>query len=121
MKKLVLLAAMLLVGAFAASAQTAKVSENITLNGTSYTTVSTRSSSGASSDIETPYTWSSSRDSVSHKIYLHQYVKGDNAGKWTCYVFKASKKTGNQYKYYIPDGQLIAEDIIKRDPKLIKK
>ena len=121
MKKFMLLAAMLLVGAFAAGAQTTKVSDNVSLNGTSYITVSTRSSSGASPDVETPYTWSSSRDSVSHKIYLHQYVKGDNAGKWTCYVFKTSKKTGNQYKYYIPDGQLIAEDIIKRNPQLIKK
>ena len=116
-----LLAVSMLVACVIAGAQTTKVSDSVSLNGTSYTTVSTRSSSGASSDIETSYTWSSSRDSVSHKIYLHQYVKGDNAGKWTCYVFKTSKKTGNQYKYYIPDGQLIAEDIIKRNPQLIKK
>ena len=114
MKKFMLLAAMLLVGAFAASAQTAKVSDNTSISGTNYTTVSTRSSSGAIKDIETPYTWSSSRDSVNHKIYLHQYSRGDNAGQWTAYVFRTSKKTGKEYKYYLPDGQAIAADVRKR-------
>jgi hypothetical protein len=119
MKKFILLAVMLLVGAFAAGAQTTKVSEKTTISGSVYTSSSSRASS--SSDIKTGYTWNNEKEGVSYDIYLHKYTKGDKVGQWTCYVIRVSKKTGKEYKYYLPDGAAIAEDIIRRNPSLIKK
>ena len=45
-------------------------------------------------------------------IFLHTYAKGEKAGRTTCYVFKTSAKTGKEYKYYIPDGEAIAAEIL---------
>lgn len=61
-------------------------------------------------DIATSYDWQDSKGNT-YPIYLHQYTKGKNAGKWTAYVIRKSSKTGKDYKYYIPDGMLIAEQI----------
>lgn len=119
MKKFILLAVMLLVGAFAAGAQTTKVSEKTTISGSVYTSSSSRASS--SSDIKTGYTWHNEKEDISYDIYLHKYTKGDKVGQWTCYVIRTSKKTGKEYKYYLPDGAAIAEDIIRRNPNIIKK
>lgn len=66
--------------------------------------------SKASNDIETSYKWKDSKG-VEYTIYLHKYTRGENAGKYTCFVFKVSKNTGNEYKYYIPNGIEIAEQI----------
>ncbi len=118
MKKLIFVLVSLLVASVAAGAQTAKVSDRVVANGNSYVSSSSRSSS--SSDIKTPYTWQNEKDNVGHDIYLHKYTRGDKAGKWTTYVFRTSKKTGKEYKYYLPDGEAIAQDIIKRNPDLIK-
>lgn len=118
MKKMILLATMLLVGAFVAGAQTTTVSDKTNLNGTNYVSTSQRST--GSSDIKTGYTWSNGKDDIQYDIYLHKYSKGDKSGQWTVYVWRTSKKTGKEYKYYLPDGELIAQDIIKRNPGLIK-
>ena len=72
---------------------------------------SSRTSSN-SKDIKTSYDWRDSKGNT-YPIYLHQYVKGENAGKWTAYVVRKSEKTGKVYKYYIPDGMIIAEQIMK--------
>ena len=117
MKKVILLAVVLLVGAFAAGAQTTKVSDKTSVEGTSYITA--QASRGATG-IKTPYTWSNQKDNISYDIYLHKYTKGDNAGKWTAFVYRISKKTGKEYKYYLPDGLAIAADIIRRNPNLVK-
>ena len=101
MKKFVLLAVMLLSSCVIAGAQTT-------------------TSGGATKDIETDYNWHSSKETEEYKIYLHQYTKGDNAGQWTAYVFRVSKKTGKEYKYYLPDGVAIAKDIINKNPNIIK-
>jgi hypothetical protein len=66
--------------------------------------------SKASNDIETSYKWKDSKG-VEYPIYLHKYTKGENAGKYTCFVFRVSKSTGKEYKYYIPNGIEIAEQI----------
>ena len=66
--------------------------------------------SKASNDIETSYKWKDSKG-VEYTIYLHKYTRGENAGKYTCFVFKTSKNTGKEYKYYIPNGMEIAEQI----------
>lgn len=117
MKKFFFVAIAMLVSMVIAGAQTTKVSDKTSVNGTAYTTTSSRTVS--SSDIKTTYTWCSAKDSVSRIIYLHKYTKGDKVGQWTAYVYKISQKTGNEYKYYIPDGGAIASDIIKRNPRLI--
>lgn len=64
----------------------------------------------ASNDIETSYKWKDSKG-VEYTIYLHKYTRGENAGKYTCFVFRVSKSTGKEYKYYIPNGMEIAEQI----------
>lgn len=66
--------------------------------------------SKASNDILTEYKWKDSKGNE-YPLYLHKYTKGENAGKWTCFVFRVSKNTGNEYKYYIPNGMEIAEQI----------
>lgn len=118
MKKFILLAVVLLVGAFAAGAQTTKVSEKTTVSGNVYRSSSSRASS---SDIKSGYTWHNDKEDISYDIYLHKYTRGDKEGQWTAYVIRVSKKTGKEYKYYLPDGAAIAEDIIRRNPSLIKK
>lgn len=66
--------------------------------------------SKASNDIETSYKWKDSKG-VEYTIYLHKYTRGENVGKYTCFVFRTSKNTGKEYKYYIPNGMEIAEQI----------
>ena len=66
--------------------------------------------SKASNDIETSYKWKDSKG-VEYTIYLHKYTRGENAGKYTCCVFRTSNNTGIEYKYYIPNGMEIAEQI----------
>lgn len=66
--------------------------------------------SKASNDIKTSYKWKDSKG-VEYTIYLHKYTRGENAGKYTCFVFRTSKNTGKEYKYYLPNGMEIAEQI----------
>lgn len=63
-------------------------------------------------EITTNYTWQDSKGVV-YPIFLHKYTKGEKEGTWTCYVKKISKKTGNEYNYYIPNGPEIAKEILK--------
>lgn len=66
----------------------------------------------SSNDTKTSYTYKDSKGNT-YPIYLHKYTKGDNIGKCTCYVIKTSQKTGKTYKYYLPDGIKMAEEILK--------
>lgn len=66
--------------------------------------------SKASNDVLTEYKWKDSKG-IEYPLYLHKYTKGENAGKYTCFVFRTSKNTGKEYKYYIPNGMEIAEQI----------
>lgn len=118
MKKFIFVAIAMLVSVVIAGAQTTKVSDKTSVNGTSYVSASGRASS--SSDVKTSFTWSNEKDNVSYPIYLHKYTKGDKVGQWTAYVLRVSKKTGKEYKYYLPDGEAIAKDILRRNPNLGK-
>lgn len=69
-------------------------------------------SSKSSNDIKTDYTYKDNKGNT-YPIYLHEYTKGDNIGKHTCYVIKTSRKTGKTYKYYLTDGIKMAEKILK--------
>lgn len=118
MKKLIFVLVAFLVGMTTAGAQTTKVSEKVSVNEGVYTSVSTRGSS-SSNDVETPYQWCSPKGEH-YKLYLHLYQRGEKAGQWTVYVIRKSQKTGKDYKYYVPDGEAIAADIIKNNPSIIK-
>jgi len=119
MKKFIFVLLSLLVAAATAGAQTTKVSDKTTVEGKNYTSVSTRSGATAAAPISTGYTWTSPKGET-YPLYLHKYQKGENQGKYTVYVLRTSTKTGKEYKYYLPDGVAIAEDILKRNPNLIK-
>jgi hypothetical protein len=66
----------------------------------------------SSNDTKTDYIYKDGKGNT-YPIYLHKYTKGDNIGKYTCYVIKTSQKTGKTYKYYLPDGIEMAEEILK--------
>ena len=61
-------------------------------------------------DIITSYKFRDSKG-VNYPIVLHTYTRGENAGKTTSYIVKTSK-TGKPYRYYLPNGMEIAEDIL---------
>ena len=65
----------------------------------------------ADTDRATAYTWRDSKG-VEYPIFLHTYTKGDKVGRTTCYVIRTSKKSGKEYKYYLPDGEEIARQIL---------
>ena len=66
----------------------------------------------ASKDIETSYTWQD-KDGNNYIIYLHKYTKGEKPGQWGAYVVRKSKKTGKPYKYYFPNNEEIAAEIME--------
>lgn len=100
-------------GASKAQAQDTKSGKGYTREGTTFVQQKgVRSSS--STDQVTAYKWRDSKGQE-YPIVLHTYTKGEKAGKTTCYVVKKSAKTGKEYKYYLPDGEAIAEQIISEN------
>ena len=85
--------------------------QNVKREGKTFIAESNRRAS-SSKDLLTSYTWKDTKGNE-YPIVLHQYTKGEKAGKWIVYVVKTSAKTGKEYKYYIPNGEQIAEDIRK--------
>lgn len=71
-----------------------------------------KESNSSSNDILTDYVYKDSKD-IEYPIYLHKYTKGEKAGQYTAFVYKTSKKTGKQYKYYLPNGNELAAKILK--------
>jgi hypothetical protein len=67
-----------------------------------------------STDQKTAYTWKDAKGKE-YPIYLHDYKQGEKKGRTTAYVIRTSSKTGKEYKYYLPDGERIAEEIIKEN------
>ena len=65
-------------------------------------------------DTITAYTWRDSQGQE-YPIILHTYTKGEKAGRTTAYVWRVSKKSGKEYRYYLPDGERIAEEIKKEN------
>lgn len=71
------------------------------------------SNRGASTeDIPTTFTWRDNKG-VEHPIYLHKFTKGEKQGQWGAYVIRKSAKTGNDYKYYFPNNEVVAKEIQK--------
>jgi hypothetical protein len=65
-------------------------------------------------DQVTPYVWRDS-NGKEYPIVLHTYTKGEKAGRTTAYVIRVSAKTNKQYRYFLPDGEKIAEEIINEN------
>lgn len=63
-------------------------------------------------DKVTPYYWKDSKGNE-YPIILHTYKKGEKAGRTTAYVIRTSAKTGNDYKYFLPNGEAIANEILE--------
>lgn len=113
MKKFIIWAIAMLASVVIAGAQTTKVSDNFKREGDTFVHQTTRTASD-SNDQPTTYKWRDSKGNE-YQIILHTYTRGEKAGKNTCYVWKTSQKTGKKYKYYIPDGEKIAETIINEN------
>ena len=96
-----------------ASAQDTKGNKGYTREGTTFVQQKGARAS-SSNDQVTSYKWRDSKGQE-YPIVLHTYTKGEKAGKTTCYVVKTSSKTGKEYKYYLPDGEAIAEQIISEN------
>lgn len=62
-------------------------------------------------DTITTYFWRDSKGQE-YPIILHRYTKGEKAGKVTAYVIRVSKKSGKEYRYFLPDGEKIATEIL---------
>ena len=70
----------------------------------------------AKGDQITNYYWQDTK-SNKYPIILHTYKAGANKGKTTAYVILKSEATGREYKYYLPNGMEIAEEILKENAK----
>ena len=62
-------------------------------------------------DTLTAYTWRDSKGQE-YPIILHRYTKGEKVGRTTAYVIRKSAKSGKEYRYFLPDGEKIATEII---------
>jgi len=65
-------------------------------------------------DQVTAYKWEDAKGNQ-YPIILHTYTKGDKAGRTTCYVIRTSAKTGKEYRYFLPNGEEIAKEIINEN------
>ena len=113
MKKVITAVAILIASVVLANAQDKNSTKGFTKEGKTFT--QQKASRGSSSgDQATAYTWKDSKGNT-YPIVLHTYTKGEKAGRTTCYVVKTSAKTGKEYKYYLPDGEAIAKEILKEN------
>jgi len=112
MKRIIITIAIIVSAMSAASAQDRTAGASFTKDGKTFVQQKSARASRPSDDRATAYTWKDSKGNE-YPIYLHTYTRGENAGKTTCYVLRTSKKTGKEYKYYLPDGIAIAEQILK--------
>ena len=107
MKKTII-SIILLVVALSATAQEKPAENGYKREGKTFVQTKSQVPSG---DQPTAYTWRDTKGQE-YPIILHEYKKGDKAGKVTAYVIRKSEKTGKDYKYYLPDGERIASEII---------
>lgn len=83
MKKFLIILVMLIMG----MTGTTCVAE-VVRNGNTFETVQT-----SQTDVLTPYTWKD-KNGKTYPIYISK--------KGACYIKRISKKTGKEYKYYLP-------------------
>lgn len=107
MKKTILTLAFL---ALAISVQGQEKATEKTYKRDGKTFVQTRAQDTAN-DLATAYLWQDSKGNE-YPIFLHRYTKGEKMGRTTAYVIRTSKKSGKEYKYYLPDGERIATEIL---------
>lgn len=95
MKKLLIILAVLLIGAvgttcsaMTSKARSASEAHEVVRNGNTFETVQS-----ANSDTVTPYNWKD-KDGNVYPVYITK--------KGACYIKRISKKTGQEYKYYLP-------------------
>jgi len=108
--KRTIISAFLLFAAIAGYSQNQTAGKGYTRDGKTFTQQK-GSRSGSSQDVATTYTWKDSKGNE-YPLFLHTYVKGEKAGRTTAYVVRTSSKTGKEYKYYLPDGERIAMEIM---------
>lgn len=82
MKKFLIALVVLIIGAVG------QINAEVVRNGNTFETVQT-----SQTDVQTPYTWKD-KDGIVHPIYITK--------KGACYIKRISKKTGKEYKYYLP-------------------
>ena len=111
MKRIIITFAILIASVSLAKAQ----DHNFTQEGKTFVQGARKATNRASKDQPTAYTWKDSKGNE-YPIFLHTYERGEKAGKTTCYVIKTSAKTGKEYKYYIPEGEAIASQILAETP-----
>lgn len=83
MKKLLIILTVLILGAVGTTC-----SAEVVRNGNTFETVQS-----ANSDTVTPYNWKD-KDGNVYPVYITK--------KGACYIKRISKKTGQEYKYYLP-------------------
>lgn len=110
MKKTIITLAVLLTASVFAKAQNTTTAKSYTKDGKTFTQVSSQSTPFKGDQV-TSYTWKD-KDGKEYPIILHTYTKGEKIGRTTAYVIRTSKKTGKDYKYFLPDGESIAKEII---------
>lgn len=113
MKKVIITIAVFAAAVMGAAAQNQNAAKGYTRDGKTFTQQKGARSS-SSSDRPTAYTWKDSKGNE-YPIVLHTYTKGEKAGRTTCYVVRTSAKTGKEYKYYLPDGEAIAREIMREN------
>ena len=117
MKKLIITTIALLAVAMSASAQNQTPqggNKSYDRKGDTFVQTRAKRSSASSNDQVTAYKWRDSKGNE-YPIVLHTYAKGEKAGRTTAYVVRTSSKTGKEYKYYLPDGEAIAAEILKEN------
>lgn len=82
MKKFIIALVVLIIGAVG------QINAEVVRNGNTFETVQT-----SQTDVQTPYTWKD-KDGKTYPIYISK--------KGACYIKRISKKTGKEYKYYLP-------------------
>lgn len=111
MRKTLLTIAMLVVAIGIADAQENKSAKTYTKEGKTFVQSATAPSK---SDTPTTYVWRDTKGNE-YPIILHTYTKGEKAGRTTAYVIRKSAKSGQDYKYYLPNGEEIAKDILNEN------
>lgn len=114
MKRIIITLAVLTASILAGAQDKTQSNKTYTKEGKTFVQVKGERAKKASTDQVTSYTWKDSKGNE-YPIVLHTITKGENAGKTTCYVVKTSAKTGKEYKYTLPDGIAIAEQILKEN------